>query len=86
MSRIGLSATVSVASDGKADTLVRGAVNGLPKVEEHHQPNLTNVHLFPYKDEAKRVVQELTVEVDASTLLHHPFLQCYSRGGYKNMT
>eukprot|EP01031_Cornospumella_fuschlensis_P038877 gene38877-47290_t len=84
-----LSATVTVGSDGKTDTVVRSAVNtGLPAAhtDDHHKANMTNAHLFPYKDEAQRVVDELTKEVDASTLLHHPFLQCYSRGGYKNMT
>lgn len=40
---------------------------------------------FPYEAEATKVVKDLSEEVSASELLHHPFLQCYAQGGYRDM-
>lgn len=40
---------------------------------------------FPFRAEATKVVKDLTDEVAASTLLHHPFLQCFATGGYVDM-
>ena len=40
---------------------------------------------YPYETEATKAVKELSAEVAASTLLHHPFLQCFATGGYGDM-
>jgi pyrroloquinoline quinone (PQQ) biosynthesis protein C len=47
--------------------------------------NTNNNAPLPFEAEATKVVKDLTEEVAASTLLHHPFLQCYSTGGYTDM-
>jgi hypothetical protein len=46
----------------------------------------SDVSSFPYLQEDTQVVKELTAEVIASSsLLHHPSLQCFVKGGYKDM-